>query len=477
MQQRMQQAEEYLKDEIFDILYKSSVGILIVDGDGKIVWGNQHYEKITLLKMADLIGKDVEDLPRLGNTAVMGSETMRSLVKRERKTVHRIVDFKTENDVICTTTPIFDGQGDIRWLVYIQVDWDELTHLRKQLHQAFEESEASRLRLQEAMLGELDQQGIIAKDKTMLDVYAIGLRASRVDATLLILGETGTGKDRMAKFIHKSSRRKEGNFVHVNCSAIPESLFESELFGYEPGAFTGAGRQCKMGLIELANKGTLYLDEIAELPLGMQAKLLTVLQEKKLMRIGGTVPRPVDIRVIAATNRNLIDFVKEKKFREDLYYRLNVLKITIPPLRERKYDIPAFLRHFTEVFNQKYNQNKSFSPEVLNAFMDYSWPGNVRELEHFIERLIIMCPEELISLEHLPKEFCESQMLFNLVNDEASLKTIIERVEEEVIRNTIAKTSTLKEAADRLGIEISTLTKKKQKYNIYKNDSKKFKKE
>lgn len=455
--------------DILDIIYNGSVGVLIVDNQGLIVWANRHYEEITSLDMKRLVGTSVELVPHMENVFLSGEETMLTAVRREKKTVNRIMSFKSDNDVIATTTPIFDESGEIKWLLYVLLDWDELSHLKKQLQRACEQSEKSRHYLQEIILKELlESHGIIARDKNSLATYETGVRIAQVDATVLILGETGTGKDRMAKFIHKSGARKEHLFVHVNCSAIPESLFESELFGYERGSFTGADRQGKMGLVEFANHGTLFLDEVAELPLSMQAKLLTVLQNRELTRIGGKLPRPVDVRVIAATNRELKSLVEQKRFREDLYYRLNVLELRIQPLRQRKNDILVFVEFFTDKFNQKYHFSKRISKNVMDIFLEYQWPGNVRELENLMERLIIMSPKDVIEVDCLPKEFCGVETFVPYDRGKTDLKSIMENVEAQIIRRTIEETESLQEAAKKLGIEISTLTKKKQKYGIYK---------
>lgn len=461
----MHEIDPALSSEIFSILQHTGVGIAIADGDGCLVWGNHRYAEISGLRLEAIMGQNLEQVGRAENIEVAGAESLFSLVSRSRRSITRMVDFNIERDISVTGTPLFGDDGRLRWVIYTLTDWAEVSNLRRKLDEMTEASETSRRQLQEAMLGQFREQGVIARDKGMHDVYAAALRIARVEATLLILGETGTGKDHLANFIHNSSPREKGPFVHVNCSAIPESLFEAELFGYEPGAFTGAGRHGRMGLIEFANQGTLYLDEVAELPLNMQAKLLTVLQTRNLVRVGGNNSRPVNVRVIAATNMDLLGLVRQKKFREDLFYRLNVLEIRMPPLRERRNDISEFINHFTELFNEKYRQHRSFDPRAVSALMRYDWPGNVRELEHLVERLVIMCPEDVISCEHLPPEVLGEAAA---LPEGGTLKAILERVEARVIREAVESSGSLRQAADRLGIELSTLTKKKQKYDIYK---------
>lgn len=497
-----------LQKEIFAMLDAADIGILIAKGNGSVVWVNERYTQITHLQKTQLIGKSLEQINKIDNYPVMGNELIYTTIMREKKNVTRTVDFKTKRDIICHGTPIFNDKGEIQWLVYYLIDYDGLRELREQLSHAFEENEAIRLRLQEASESDLRDYGIVARDKEVINAFSTALRVSRVDATLLILGETGTGKDKLAKYVHAVGPRCNAHFVHVNCSAIPEALFESELFGYEPGSFSGASKKGKMGLIELADKGTLFLDEVAELPLSMQAKILTVLQDKRITRVGGIHPIDVDIRVIAATNKDLKELTEKELFRKDLYYRLNTLEIKLPPLRERKEDILAFIYHFMKVYNQKYEMNKTISLAMVEKFMEYSWPGNVREICHMIQRLIIMCPHEIIDLDCLPGEMLEEQKskaekitapqelelqqestqelgvkdnisVLGLAEDDKkpflidvekgdSLKQIVAQVESEVIREVIGKTENLQEAARQLGIEISTLTKKKQRYNIYK---------
>ena len=223
----------------------------------------------------------------------------------------------------------------------------------------------------------------------MEDTIKLSLRIAAVNTTVLILGESGVGKGLIARFIHENSLRNKGPFIKINCGSIPESLLESELFGYETGAFTGAKREGKPGLVELAHKGTLLLDEIADLPLNLQVKLLQVIQERELTRIGGTKPIRIDIRIIASTNKDIRKMVKQGEFREDLYYRLNVIPITIPPLRERKEDIELLIDFFISHYNKKHNKSISLQEDVIEALLQYCWPGNVRELENLMERLVV----------------------------------------------------------------------------------------
>jgi transcriptional regulator with PAS, ATPase and Fis domain len=249
------------------------------------------------------------------------------------------------------------------------------------------------------------KMGLITYAPEMMDLVDLSLRVAKVTSTVLISGESGVGKELFAKLLHEQSPRSSAPFMKVNCAAIPENLLESELFGYDSGAFTGASRQGKLGMFELANEGTLFLDEIGELPLTLQVKLLRAVQEQEILRIGGIKVRKVDIRFIAATNRDLERMVKEGKFREDLYFRLNVIPLHVPPLRRRKHDILPLVHHFQQKFVRKLSIEKEFAPEVLKAFYKYNWPGNVRELENIIERLCVITPERIVSPKYLPKHY------------------------------------------------------------------------
>ncbi|GAW92632.1 transcriptional regulator [Calderihabitans maritimus] len=295
-------------------------------------------------------------------------------------------------------------------------------------------------------------------------------RVAAFDSTVLITGETGVGKEMIGNVIHSSSSRRHGPFIKINCAAIPENLLEAEFFGYEPGSFTGALRQGKEGIFEAANQGSVFLDEIGDLPFSLQGKLLRVLQEKEVMRIGGTKPRKVDVRVIAATNRDLGEMVARQKFRADLFYRLNVIPVYVPPLRERKEDIPVLIDYFMDYFQRKFGVKKYCSPDVYKILEEYDWPGNVRELRNMVERLFVMTkPGESITAETIRKggflikksSFAQGQ--YTVVREVGPLKEVIKEVEEQLIQLSLKKYSTLREAAEALGIDPSTLWRKRKR--------------
>jgi len=297
----------------------------------------------------------------------------------------------------------------------------------------------------------------------MRKVIDLAYRVANVDSSVLLLGESGVGKDLIAKIIHKASPRNEaGLFLKINCGAIPENLLESELFGYETGAFTGANKEGKAGYFEFVNKGTLFLDEIGDLPKNMQVKLLNVIQDQKVTRVGGVKPKEIDVRILAATNKNLEEMVVRGLFREDLFYRLNVLPIMIPPLRERREDILFIIQHYADHFNKKYNLNVKFSKEAIEILSKYDWPGNVRELTNLVERLIIIAQETVITPEHIPTKYhlgCE-QITLEYNYQSKTLSNAMEEFENKFIAQMISRCGSREEAAVQLDISLSSLTRR-----------------
>lgn len=289
---------------------------------------------------------------------------------------------------------------------------------------------------------------------------------SKTDFTVLITGESGVGKEIFAHAIHNKSSRGENSFVRVNCAAIPESLIEAELFGYEEGAFTGACKKGKIGKFELANGGTIFLDEIGDLPLSMQAKLLRVLQENEIERIGSNKIINIDVRVIAATNCNLIEKVKKGEFRSDLFYRLNVLNLEVPPLRKRKADIPVLMKSIADRFHEKYGILKKFPEEVINILSFYDWPGNVRELNNIAERMMVICENEVISIDNIPDYITKANKnhknsFDKTENKVITLKNSISEIETKIIKETLILNNFNKsKTAKALGIPRMTLYRK-----------------
>ncbi|MGC8791325.1 MAG: sigma 54-interacting transcriptional regulator [Desulfurella sp.] len=309
---------------------------------------------------------------------------------------------------------------------------------------------------------------IIGVSKPIDNLKNTILKVANVDSTVLLEGESGTGKSLVAKVIHKLSSRKKEAFVSINCASIPENLLEAELFGYEKGAFSGAISQ-KKGKFEIADKGTIFLDEIGDIPLSLQGKLLTVIQEKEFSRLGSLNTISVDVRIIAATNKNLYDLVNDGKFREDLYYRLNVIPIKIPPLIERKEDIPILIDYFLKIFNEKYNKSVQLSKEVLIELINYNWPGNVRELENIIERLVVM-NDHTIYIKDLPAYISQNISLKKYeipTNSDKNLPNQIQNIEKKHIELALRETGFVKSKAARLlNLTLRQLDYRIHKYNI-----------
>jgi len=323
---------------------------------------------------------------------------------------------------------------------------------------------------------EIDHYNIIGTGQEMLKIYDIIKKVAPTITTILITGETGTGKELIANAIHRNSPRKDNPFIKINCAAIAENLLESELFGYEKGAFTGAINR-KPGRFELAHKGTLFLDEVGELPKDMQVKLLRVIQDQKFERVGGLRTIKVDVRLITATNRNLFKDVKEKRFREDLYYRLNVLPIHIPPLRERKEDTPVLTDYFIDKFNKKLSRDiENVESGVRQAIINYDWPGNIRELENLLERLVLLSRDDTLRVEDLPSEIQFPHQALPAADSSTpgkAFKDIIKSRTAEIEKQMIARVldeceGNVSKAASQLGLSRKGLQLKMIKYDLRK---------
>lgn len=455
-----------LNKELNAIIESSYDGFYITDGKGITIRVNSAYERITGIKAEEVIGRKVEELVDKG----MYSQSVTSLVLEKKEPVTIMHDIKTGKRVLITGNPVFNEKGEIVRVVTNVRDMTELNNLRKQLEETKELTEKYELELKELRNVGFAFDEIIAYSSEMKNILEIAARVAKVDSTVMITGESGVGKDVIAGAIHKASARGEGPFIKVNCAAIPETLLESELFGYEKGAFTGANTTGRQGMFELAEKGTIFLNEIGELPFHLQPKLLRVIQDKEVIRVGGSEAVKLDVRIIAATNKDLELMVKEGTFREDLYYRLNVVPIYIPPLRERKEDIPHLILHFMNKYNLKYGQNKKISSKAVDYLTDWPWPGNVRELENVIERLIVMVTDDIIQIEDLPASIRtkhkELKDMNYYIEDILPLKEAVEKVEKALIFKALRKFKTTRKAAEVLQVDQSTVVRKAQKYGI-----------
>lgn len=441
------------------VIESSYDGIYVTDGQANTIMVNSAYEKITGIQRKEVVGRNMRDLVREGffNESV----TLKVLDTGKRQTLRQ--KLRTGKEILVTGNPLFDDEGNIIMVVTNDRDMTELMRLHQRLEDSLGIAMAYKEKLRNLQESTLFGKDFVVVSKVMNDVCDLVARVSKTDATVLFHGETGVGKDRLAEEVHKRSLRYDkGLFIKINCGAIPETLLESELFGYEGGAFTGARKEGKIGLFEVADGGTIFLDEVETLPLSLQPKLLRALQNFEITRIGSTVAKKVDVRVICATNRDLKEMVDQNQFRADLYYRLNVVSIHIPPLRERMDDIPYLITFFIHHFNEKYKKKKTITNEAMNALLSYSWPGNVRELANVIERLTVVTEIQRLGLQDLPSEIRGHREIPDIPPG-LTLKEHIAREEINIIEKAIRKYGSARKAAAALGIDHTTIARKLRK--------------
>jgi transcriptional regulator with PAS, ATPase and Fis domain len=445
--------------------------IFVCNGDGKIIFVNESTAKTFGLTKEQTLSLNTRDI--MGNGIINRSTTLEALEKREAV----IGSFKSRNgqEYFAISTPLLDEEGNVSLVMTYSQEKSLMTTFFDVIEKEQKRADKYKRAYSYMATRNNDSKDIIIKNQTMQQLFDFAQRIAKTDSTVLIVGETGTGKDVMAEFIHNNSFRKSETFIPVNCSAIPAALMESEFFGYEKGAFTGAQKDGKSGLFEVANEGTLFLDEIGELSLSMQAKLLRVLETRTFYRVGGTKAHHTDARLLAATNRDLQEMVRRKTFREDLYYRLNVIPIEIPPLRERPEDIVPLAEYFLAKLNKKYSLRKEFSPEILKEFIDYSWPGNIRELKNIIERLVITSSHNLLTqsdignINDLTKsnniqDYYSEKNNPSLIMAEDTLESRYKKIEEQKVIDALIETKGNKsKAAKLLGISTGKL------YRILRN--------
>jgi PAS domain S-box-containing protein/TyrR family helix-turn-helix protein len=450
-----------IKKEFNTVIQSSFDGILQTDAKGNILIVNEAYIRITGMTKAELLGKNVKQLVNEGYY----DRSVSLMVISKGKSVTIEQKLKTGKSLLVTGNPVFDDKGKLARVIINVRDLTELEQLRKEVEQAQELNRHYRDELHKMRISQ--ESNFIAESRPSKDLVDLIVRVGKVDSTILIQGESGVGKEIIAGELHKNSPRCHQPYIKINCAAIPDSLLESELFGYESGAFTGARRGGKPGIFELANMGSLFLDEVGEIPLHLQGKLLRVLQESEFTRIGGSKQIHVDVRVIAATNRNLHDRVNQGEFRQDLYYRLNVIPIFVTPLRDRKEEIAPLVRHFLQMFNEKYGYSKSITASALGVLMEYRWPGNIRELRNAIERAVVTSPNTVI--EDFSFLYLKSQgQKEPLSNDfkPMNLKQEVEDFEKQIIQNYLCKYGSGRKAAQALGSSQTTIWRKALQYGI-----------
>ncbi len=444
---------------------ESMPNFIIVDHKGLIVYINRIYSELLGVSPEEVIGKPVQDV--IPNTKLM---EVLSAGKAMTGDIMTFYHHKTQQqiDLVCNRLPLFED-GKIIGAAAITTfeTLSDLSHLYAELDRIKKENEQYKQKLRQIKDNPLSK--VIGSSPAMVEIKQTIADFAKSNLTILLTGETGVGKEVFATAIHELSPRKLNAFVKINCAAIPKDLLESELFGYEEGAFTGAKKHGKPGKFELADNGTLLLDEIGEMPIDLQSKLLRVLQEREIERLGSTKSKKINVRLICSTNRDVVQLVKEGKFREDLYYRINTVELAIPPLRDRLSDLPALCSFFIQKNNEEYGfHTRGIDRDVLALFERYSWPGNIRELQHTIERLSFLNQDTVISMRHCAflekKMAADPDLAVTLTND---LHINRDQADMESIRKALREADGNRtKAAKLLGISRSMLYNKLKQYDI-----------
>jgi Transcriptional regulator containing PAS, AAA-type ATPase, and DNA-binding domains len=451
--------EEQKMDILFRVMDDEN-DVTLTDRKGIVLRVSDSYEKHYAVSMDEIVGKSVYDLEKQG----IFKPSVTAIVLQKKRKVTIMQKNKTGDNILTTGVPVFDDSANIQYVIsFNAIDIAGMTTLLEKYEKLSELLQKYNTEINYLRMKDLKDKELVSKSKPMADIRQLVSQVADTNANVLITGETGVGKSMIAKMIHRYSGRVKGPFVEINCGTIPTSLIESELFGYEKGAFTGADNKGKHGKIELANNGTLFLDEIGELSVNMQIKLLQVIQEKVIIRIGGLEKTNVDFRLIAATNRDLKKDIKANLFREDLYYRLNVIPLHIPPLRERKEDVTPLVLNFLEQFNKKYKKDISLSVEVYEVLEQQKWPGNIRQVENLIERLVVTAKENFLKLEDLPGDIEVGNLKEN-IRTEGLLCEMINEYEKVIFINAFKKYKTSIAVGKALGISQSTAARKLREY-------------
>ncbi|OIJ09334.1 hypothetical protein BKP35_16820 [Anaerobacillus arseniciselenatis] len=458
----MNEYEYLLNKNYLKILNSLHDGVYITDQHGFTVFVNRAYERITGLNANEFIGVHMNEIINKGYI----SKSISLEVIKQKKPVTMMQKIINDRKIIVTGTPIYSSEGNIIFIINSVRDITELLKLKHELdglHYWSNSDEVNSALQSDININELE---LYVSSPETKKLFELAERVAKTDVKVLLQGETGVGKSLIARFIHEKSDRNKEVFLELNCGAIPANLIEAELFGYEPGAFTGASKYGKKGLLEQADGGTLFLDEIGDLPLELQVKLLKVVEENRYMRIGSTVVQEVDVRILSASHKDLKKLVRNGKFREDLFYRLNIVPIHVPPLRNRKQEIIPLLQRFLERFNEKYNANKRFTIECLEYLTKHSWPGNIRELINIVERLVVTTIEDEITIYHLPEEYRNVFLANNHNGEEMTLKEAVEQFENNLIKETLTKYKTTRKVAEALGVSQSSIVQKLKRINV-----------
>lgn len=454
--------------------------VMITDSDQTILYVNPSFEHSFNISRHELIGSSLSSLVASGRYF---TNPIVSEVIRDKRRIMRLAFLpNNERPSIAVGFPIFDVEGKILYVVSTDRSLSSFSDLRdhfnsfvsslRSIHQM-----GSAVKVYDSAKMIAGEDPMIGSSPQMKQIQYLVEKVSDTDAPVLITGESGTGKELVANAIYNSSKRKNKPFIKVNCSSIPATLIESELFGYEKGAFSGASTSGKKGLFEAANEGTILLDEIGDMPLEAQAKLLRVLQNNEVTRVGGTRPIKLNIRVIASTNSDLKAKIQEGTFRKDLYYRLHIIPISIPPLRERQDDIALLCDHFIRMFSEQYHRSFSMTDENLELLTSYSWPGNIRELRNIMEYLVVCCSDfpyvdnsllkGILDIEEDPEDLSPVSVSdTNETAGELTLGEAVAKCERDLLKSTMQKVSSMKEASLLLGVDTSTISRKLKQYGL-----------
>ena len=450
-------------DAVFDF---SELGTWILDGNGIVLKLNPAAEKLIGINATDIRGKNIELLAEKG---IIDQALTPHILNSKRPVTKLLHVLKTDRYVMSTGMPILDQEGNILLVVVQELDITTLRNLQGQLDELRVLAEKYQDELSHLNLLDSKTHGIISESKEMKQVLNVVLKLARFDVSnILIQGESGTGKGLIAQFIHKSGKRKAKPFIQVNCAALPGTLLEAELFGFEKGSFTGAGTKGKIGLFEMAQHGTILLDEIGELPLSLQSKLLKCLDDHEIMHIGGLKPIKVDCTIIAATNRDLKNRVAEKKFREDLYHRLNTFSIKLPSLRQRPEDIVALTKFFLDKYNRKYNMQKRLSFKAVHSLQQYEFPGNVRELKNILNQGVVMHDEEVLNDILPPGGKLPKQYPWSSIEEDArlDLTELINNFEKSILDHAMGQCKSTRQAAAYLNTSQSRIARLLKKHRM-----------
>ncbi|MHC6179209.1 sigma-54 interaction domain-containing protein [Clostridium sp. JNZ X4-2] len=447
---------------ISNIVDKFQEGVVAIDAEGRIFYVNDSYTKILGVPISKIIGRQMQQVEP-------GAEIL-NVLKTKTPIIRHKQKINTLDKYVSVHIYPIEQEGELKAVISIFTDSTEIVKLGEEMEKA--NKAVIRFKQQIESQNKLSKFEIVGKSQNFLKTVSQALIVAKTEASVLIEGENGTGKEVIAKLIHSNSERKSHPMIIVNCAAVPESLIESELFGYEEGSFTGAKSGGKMGKFELANGGTLFLDEIGDMPMSMQAKLLRVLQEGEIEKIGRQKNVPVNVRLIAATNQPLERMVREKKFRRDLYYRLNIVEIKVPPLRERGEDVGLLANHFLQKYNKKYGKQVFFSQRVHSFFYSYNWPGNVREMCNCIEYAVIMCLDDCFDVIYLPPHIKES--MGEIIEEknrpeyiQGTLKEAVKSFEKKMITDALSGSKGNRSKAMRLlGLSRRTFYRKLKEYEI-----------